>query len=138
MSTDEFARKYLFEPIGITSAYWGKDAQGVASGGTELELTPRDMARFGYLFLKKGVWDDKQIIPADWVAKSTVNIRTGYGYLWWVNSLFEYYSASGFNGQRIYVAPKSDLVCVITTSKEESSFVDDSFISYILASLSGQ
>jgi len=134
--TDEFARKYLFEPIGITSEYWDKDAQGIPLGGSALELTPRDAARFGYLYLNNGVWDGKQIVPADWVTKSTSNIRSNYGYLWWINSLFEYYSASGLYGQRIFVAPKSDLVCVITTSKEESSFVDQTFIDYILGSLS--
>jgi CubicO group peptidase (beta-lactamase class C family) len=55
LSTDAFAQKYLFEPIGITSSYWNKDAQDIPLGGSGLELTPRDAAKFGYLFLNNGV-----------------------------------------------------------------------------------
>ncbi len=139
LSTDTFAQKYLFEPIGITSSYWNNDAQDIPLGGSGLELTPRDAAKFGYLFLNNGVWDGKQIVPADWVTRSTSNTQSiygNYGYLWWINPLFDYYNASGLYGQRIFVAPQSDLICVITTSKEESSFVDQTFIDYVLASLS--
>ena len=53
-------------------------------------MTARDMARFGYLFLRRGTWNDRQVIPADWVAESTTSYSDtgtggGYGYLWWVN-----------------------------------------------------
>jgi len=141
LSTDAFAQKYLFEPIGITSSYWNNDAQDIPLGGSGLELTPRNAAKFGYLFLNNGVWGGKQIVPADWVTRSTSNTQSiygNYGYLWWINTLFDYYNASGLYGQRIFVAPKSDLVCVITTSKEESSFVDQAFIDYVLGSLPNQ
>jgi len=135
MSTDVFAQKYLFEPLGITSVNWEKDTQGIPSGGTNLYLTPRDMAKFGYLFLKNGVWDGKQIVPTDWVKESTRNISANYGYLWWVNSTFEYYNAAGYLGQRIFVAPESDLVCVITTSRDETNFVGQLFVDYVLESV---
>ncbi|MBN1643870.1 MAG: serine hydrolase [Dehalococcoidales bacterium] len=138
VSADVFAGEHLFKPIGITSARWDKDAQGIASGGSYLYMTPRDMAKFGYLFLNNGVWDGKQIISSGWVNKSTFNIKNNYGYLWWVNSSFGYYSASGALGQRIFVAPDADIVCVFTTSREEGTFVDQSFRTYVLGSVTNQ
>jgi len=138
MSTDVFAQKYLFEPLGITSANWEKDSRGIASGGTNLYLTPRDMAKFGYLFLNNGAWDGKQIVSAYWVQESTRNIGSNYGYLWWVNTTFEYYNAAGYLGQRIFIAPGSDLICVITTSRDETNFVGQLFVDYVLESVLSQ
>jgi len=136
LNTAIFAEKYLFSPLGIKNVQWLNDAQGIASGGSYLYMTTRDMAKFGYLYLNNGIWDGDQIIPKDWVTKSTTNVISNYGYLWWVNSVFEYYYAAGLYGQRIYVAPESNVVCVITTSSEESSFVDQAFMSYVLGSVS--
>jgi len=53
-------------------------------------MTARDMARFGYLFLRRGAWKGRQLIPADWVTESTTSYSDtgsggGYGYLWWAN-----------------------------------------------------
>ena len=63
----EFARKALFGPLGITNASWRRpDAQGVTDGESGLFLTPRGMAKIGYLYLHDGVWDGKQIIPSSW------------------------------------------------------------------------
>ena len=64
-SAFDFAKKELFEPLGITSARWGRvDAQGVTDGEAGLFLAPHDMARVGYLYLHNGLWDGKQIIPS--------------------------------------------------------------------------
>ena len=69
-------------------------------------LTPRDMAKYGYLILNKGAWEGKQIIPADFVAESvktqtTFNANFGYGYeSWWTIPLDGYYYAAGIKGQR--------------------------------------
>jgi CubicO group peptidase (beta-lactamase class C family) len=64
----DFAKKELFEPVGIKSAKWGPvDAQGVTNGESGLFLSPHDMARFGYLCLHNGLWEGKQIIPSSWV-----------------------------------------------------------------------
>lgn len=94
-------------------------------------LTTRDMARIGLLMLHHGNWKGKQIVPRDWVAKSTGIItpaaqlnpprirrdRVGYGYLWWVfdgpwnTGLYEgAYTGIGAIGQFITVIPKLDLV----------------------------
>lgn len=78
-------------------------------------MTARDLARFGYLFLKNGKWKNRQIVPADWVAESTRSYSEagrgiGYGYMWWTQP--EGYSARGAGGHYVVVMPARDLVVV--------------------------
>lgn len=77
-------------------------------------ITARDMARFGLLYLNEGRWNGRQIVPASWVRESTrahaETGRGGYGYMWWVTP--EMFYASGAGGHRIMVFPKLDLVIV--------------------------
>ena len=78
INTLEFARTNLFEPMGFSNVFWYRDQNGIYRGGDGLRLTPRDMAKFGYLYLNRGVWDGRQIIPAAWVDTSTMDhISTG-------------------------------------------------------------
>lgn len=122
MSTQDFANKYLFNPLGIKVKLWRHDPQGINFGGTELFLTSRDMARFGYLYLKHGLWNGKQIVPADWVDESIKpQVKTGerivfadYGYWWWVQRQQGLYAAEGWAGQRIIISPEHDLVVIFT------------------------
>jgi len=86
------------------------------------QMSARDMARFGYMFLCNGKWEDKQVIPRDWIAESThpysiVNSTYGYGYMWWtlIHDYFQdlnIYMASGYRGHRIIVIPEANLVFV--------------------------
>jgi CubicO group peptidase (beta-lactamase class C family) len=115
----DFARQYLFDPLGITQVEWPRDWQGYYFGGQDIWLTPRDMAKFGYLFLREGEWDGRQIIPADWVAQSSetrfhLGGGMGYGYQWWTLPELGAYYAAGAYEQRIYVLPDLDLVVVFT------------------------
>ncbi|MFX1253282.1 MAG: serine hydrolase [Promethearchaeota archaeon] len=137
-TTLEFALEYLFEPLGIeeSDVVWMADSQGNAFGGIGLFLTPRNMAKFGQLYLNNGSWEGEQIIPAEWVTVSTSDhiaglpiigdarprypIATGYGYQWWI-SFNTSYSAQGHNGKMIYVHPMEDLIIVFTS---ESSFLN--------------
>lgn len=127
MSTLEFAKKNLFNPLGITKFTWRTDRQGIYDAGGGLSMTPRDMAKYGYLILNRGFWDGKQIIPADFVAESvktqtTFNANAGYGYQsWWTVPLGGYYYAAGIKGQRIYVMEKRDMVLVTTGNLAEDS-----------------
>jgi CubicO group peptidase (beta-lactamase class C family) len=129
MTTLAFAIQNLFEPLGITAHPWLVDPQGIHFGGSALALRPRDMAKFGYLYLNNGTWDGEQIVSSDWVATSTnehVTIYGGtfsYGYQWWINSPSDYYCARGYQGQYIFVVPEEDLVVVF------SSDMDDIYIS---------
>jgi len=126
-STFDFAREFLFNPLNITNLSWDHAPDGVARGDTGLHLTSRDMAKFGYLYLRNGTWNGRQIVPADWVAKSTMTLyhnccmpmllcNKGYGYQWWTSPESRVYSASGMFGQAIYVVPDLDLVVVFTAS----------------------
>jgi CubicO group peptidase (beta-lactamase class C family) len=118
MKTLDFARKHLFEPLGINDIRWAVSPQGVDIGYGEMWLTPHDMARFGWLYLNKGRWGNQQILPSAWVETSTrghipATIFDYYGYQWWVDSA-GYYMAVGYKGQRIFVVPEKNIVAVFT------------------------
>jgi CubicO group peptidase (beta-lactamase class C family) len=96
---------------------WPTDPQGVSTGGWGLALRPRDMARFGYLYLRRGEWDGVQIVPASWVDASLTAHTPGYGYQWWLRDLdgLSVSSAIGRGGHHIYVVPALDLVVAIAS-----------------------
>lgn len=126
MSTSAFADKHLFTPLGIENFFWVKDPQGINWGGTQLYLTPRDMARFGMLYLNKGRWGDGIVVPEKWVDESifwrqSVDAHSGYGYWWWLIPDSDGYVAAGWGGQRIGIFPSKDLVIVITASNQQHS-----------------
>jgi CubicO group peptidase (beta-lactamase class C family) len=119
-SAFDFARKELFEPLGITSARWGQvDAQGVTDGEAGLSLSPPDMARIGYLYLHNGMWEGKQIIPSSWVDRAKegkVQATFGFHYanLWWSLPEKGAYMALGRHSQMILVIPRLDIVATMT------------------------
>ncbi|MCP4166737.1 MAG: serine hydrolase [Chloroflexi bacterium] len=106
-----FAQEHLFEPLSVSDAIWLSDPQGNNIGSAYLRLTPHDMARYGYLFLKEGLWDGQQVVPAAWVKAATSG--GNYGYLWWLKPSGSY-SACGAGGQEIWVLPDQDMVVVMT------------------------
>lgn len=115
----DFAKTELFEPLGITSAAWAVDAQGVTDGSAQLFLSPHDMARFGYLYLHNGAWEGRRIIPSSWidrVKQGPVPASFGlhYANLWWSFPEKGAYFALGRHSQKIVVIPKLDLVAVMT------------------------
>jgi CubicO group peptidase (beta-lactamase class C family) len=110
----------------------GKDV-AFALGG--LNLRTRDYAKFGQLFLQGGEWEGKQLIPAEWVKASTVNLApnvhpvrgSGYGYQWWVPMPQEGpskgdYFAIGIYGQYIYVNPAMNIVIAKNAADREFTF----------------
>jgi CubicO group peptidase (beta-lactamase class C family) len=127
----EFAERHLFQPLGIESFSWITfplaEQVTFASGGASLR--PRDMAKFGALYLNGGRWGGEQIISPSWIEASTRmsvpllgNYRTlyGYGYNWWLGrSQFrerrvDYFRASGWGGQNVYVIPELEMILVFT------------------------
>ena len=124
----DFARKELFEPLGIKSAKWGAvDAQGVTNGEAGLYLSPHDMARIGYLYLHEGMWDGNQIIPSSWVERSkagpvTATFGFHYANLWWSMPEKGAYMARGRHSQLILVLPKLDIVAVMTGVLRDDEF----------------
>jgi CubicO group peptidase (beta-lactamase class C family) len=116
MKTLDFARKHLFEPLGIIDVDWQTSPQGIDVGYGEMWLIPHDMAKIGWLYLNKGRWDNKQIVPSAWVEVSTRGMLFDhYGYQWWVDSA-GYYMAVGWKGQRIFVVPEKNIVAIFTAN----------------------
>jgi len=121
-TTLEFAQRKLFVPLGIHKVVWPTDPQGVNRGWGELQMTPRDLAKIGFLFLHRGRWEDRQIVSADWVERATrAQVRVpkrdaDYGYGWWIHKgkYAGLYEAQGRGGQFVTVAPGSDIVVVFT------------------------
>lgn len=156
----EFADMYLFAPLGITRRTWPANPQGVTVGGSELSITARDLAKFGYLYLNQGQWEGQTVIPAAWVEESTreqvaviahdagEHPPLGYGYLWWLRPHNGTCSpvAVGYGGQFVYVFPWLDLVVVITGALAQvpAMFADNRMIrefnvveEYILPAVGG-
>ena len=138
MTALEFAREQLFSVIGIRRLTWERDPDGNPTGGWGLYMTPRDMARIGYLYLNEGNWDGNQLVSPAWVAASTSahDVRTHYGYQWWVDSSNEF-SAFGAGGQVIMVRPDYDLVVAITSDplRENTGELTELVYRYILPAI---
>jgi CubicO group peptidase (beta-lactamase class C family) len=121
-TTLEYATTKMFTPLGITNISWSKNNSGLYNVAGGLSLTPRDQAKFGFLYLHNGNWDGKQIVPANFVAESVAtqhsfNFGSGYGWeSWWTYPMDEYYTAQGILGQRICVVPGKDLIVVFSAN----------------------
>ncbi|WP_019422172.1 serine hydrolase domain-containing protein [Paenibacillus sp. OSY-SE] len=135
-SAREFANEHLFKPIGMKEIPdyemksfgfddlfgknvkgWVKDPNRNSTGGWGLTLSPRDMARFGLLYLNYGIWDNNQIISGTWIDESTTMNPNHYGYLWWLREEdgdFAYL-ALGDGGNVICCIPDKDLVVAIAS-----------------------
>jgi len=151
MSTCRFAQRYLFGPIGIAPQHWGVDpTTGTDMGGCDLYMTPRDMARFGLLYLHGGTFDGRRIVPSSAIrdaARPVWNVGGGYRYAqgWWVRRIsgVRMFFAWGFGGQFIYVIPSLDVVFVTSedtsdgarhTEIDSGAFIRDFLIPSIVSS----
>ena len=151
MHADIYAENTLFKSLGIEKKFWVKNREGHAHTGGGLALRTRDMARFGLLYLNKGKWGGKQVIPEDWIQESfTKHVDfgnpdqdvIGYGYLWWIQrpdpmgNVKEYiYAARGAHGQYIFIMPEHDMVVAInadTKSGEQQRNIVNILYNHIL------
>ena len=123
MSTHAYARRRLFAPIGVDLRPWQTDPQGIYFGGNEMLLTPREMLRFGELYLNGGRYNGAQVVPRAWV-EASVRPRARspwsgeeYGYGWWVKESggHHVYFAWGYGGQYIFVVPSLRTVMVTSS-----------------------
>jgi len=133
-AVNDFARRELFTPLGITGQFWfvsPYDGLPHCGGGLNLRLT--ELARIGYLVLRKGRWGDRQIVSEAWIDASTraysrgapvffSSFNAGYGYFWWIlpstrgGSDSDVITASGSGGQWLFVIPRLDLVVAVIAS----------------------
>ena len=121
MSMVEFMRENLYKPLNIQ----------VADDYNINYLRPRDMAQLGLLYLNKGKWNEKQIVPEDWVEKSTIRQTdlAPYGYFWWVYSIkakndltYPLYAARGNGGNDIVIFPEQNMLVVFTGDAYDAAF----------------
>ena len=120
----EFARRNLFEPLGIVEWDWVEDTHGRAMPFNGLRLLPRDLLKIGRLILNHGRWNGKQIVSEAWLASSFIpRFATGesnfqYGYQWrigsvqWHDKQIAWYAGFGNGGQRLFIVPELDLTMV--------------------------
>jgi CubicO group peptidase (beta-lactamase class C family) len=137
METRAYADQFLFEPLGIKNAGWDIDSTGMVIGGWGLHITPRQMAKLGYLYLHGGMWDGQQIVSAEWVKAATqrhtdTDGSSDYGYQWWLYPDRGAYAALGRFGQTIFVVPESDLIIVFTAQIDSHGLEFDLIDNYIL------
>ena len=125
----DYLRPRLFEPLGIDQPVWNTNFQGISLGGYGLRVRTEDIAKFGQLYLQKGQWQDRQLIPATWVeaatSKQTSNGSNpqsdwdqGYGYQFW-RSRHGAYRGDGAFGQYCLVLPEHDAVIAITSGLKD-------------------
>jgi CubicO group peptidase (beta-lactamase class C family) len=145
VNADDFARQNLFDPIGVGQTFWYEgQPNDLPHMGGGLNLRAMDLARIGYLVLRKGRWADRQVVSEQWIASSTSHLArnprtfgthpTDYGYLWWLMPLDDRQSdgwdsdiitASGAKGQWLFIVPKYDLVVAVTSGGSTfNGFID--------------
>jgi CubicO group peptidase (beta-lactamase class C family) len=134
-----YAEKKLWQPLGMESdAYWITDDEGMEMAAGGLQVTSRDYAKLGQLYLQNGSWNDKQVVPAQWVHDSVTpdaphvmpgldpEYPIGYGYQWWVPQGDEgEYSAIGVYNQFIYVNPTKRVVIVKLSANSGYGLTDN-------------
>ncbi|WP_435017453.1 serine hydrolase domain-containing protein [Tundrisphaera sp. TA3] len=125
MTLLDYLRPRLFDPLGIKDPTWESSPEGISAGGFGLSIRTEDIAKFGQLYLNKGRWDGKSLVPASWVEAATA-LQTsngsnpmsdwdqGYGYQFW-RCRNGAYRGDGAFGQYCIVLPEQDAVIAITS-----------------------
>ncbi len=135
MNLLDYLRPRLFDPLGIEHPTWETSPQGISTGGYGLSIRTEDIARFGQLYLQKGKWNGKPLIPEAWVEAATArqtsngsNPRSdweqGYGYQFW-RCRHGAYRGDGAFGQFCVVMPEQDAVIAITSGVKSMQSVLD-------------
>jgi hypothetical protein len=129
----DYLRPRLFDPLGIENPTWGTSPQGISLGGYGLNVRTEDIAKFGQLYLQKGRWHGKQLVPAAWVEAATARQTSngsnpksdwdqGYGYQFW-RCRHGAYRGDGAFGQYCLVMPEQDAVVAITSGTRDMQAV---------------
>ena len=129
----DYLKPRLFEPLGIEHPTWETSPQGISTGGYGLSIRTEDIAKFGQLYLQKGKWHGKQLVPAAWVEAATARQTSngsnpksdwdqGYGYQFW-RCRHGAYRGDGAFGQYCIVMPEQDAVIAITSGVKDMQAV---------------
>jgi Beta-lactamase len=120
---DEYAKRYLFAPLGITSFHWKHTPTGHPDTEGGLYLNPLDLAKIGQLYMDDGVWRGTRLLPPGWAREATARTvdhiaanpnSPGYGYQWWRYDRrnTEVWAGNGFGGQFLLIFPQQRIVAV--------------------------
>jgi len=142
----EYLIPRLFEPLGIVPGCWECCPKGINQGGTGLYLCTEDIAKFAQLLLNKGLWQNKQILPADYLAEATIphadnsmndrfDWKQGYGYQFWKSR--HGYRGDGAAGQYAIVLPKEDITIATTSCTKNMADILDVFWQELVPNLKG-
>lgn len=135
MPTEQFAKRYLFNPLEITEYEWQQDSQGIYVGGFGMKMKSKDLLKLGILCLQNGIWQGNEIVSSKWLEESSTPLFEtyehvgAYGYHWWVlnNERFHIpycmYFAMGYGGQYIVVIPQLEVVAVISSHMPKRGLV---------------
>ena len=134
MPLHEYMMPRLFEPLGIEGMSWETDPRGINTGGWGLSIKTEDIARFGQMYLQKGVWNGQRILPEEWVEMATSKQvendgvpeewHQGYGFQFW-RCRHNAYRGDGAFGQYCLVMPDQDAVLAITSAVKDMQAVLD-------------
>lgn len=131
-SLKEYLIPRIFKPLGIPEPQWDSDAKGISLGCSGLYLTARELSKFGQLLLNHGVWNEKQLIPENYIEQATkIQIDTsqfneyfatkdhkqGYGYQMWMNSYPNSYRMDGLYGQYVVILPDKNVVVTYVSNE---------------------
>ena len=146
-----YLKPRLFDPLGIEGADWEVDSNGINTGGWGLRVRTEDIAKFGQLYLQKGVWNGKRLLPEAWIADATRgqvqsaggkrkadenDWLQGYGYQFW-RCRHDAYRGDGAMGQYCIVLPNEDTVIAITSETSDMQAILDAVWNNILPALQG-
>jgi CubicO group peptidase (beta-lactamase class C family) len=142
----DYLRPRLFAPLGIENPTWESDSRGVSIGGSGLHATTEDIARFGQMYLQKGMWQGERLVPEEWIAEATsahsdnTNTQTnpdwtvGYGYQFW-RCRHGCYRGDGAFGQFCVVMPEQDAVLAIVSGVRDMQAVLDKVWAHLLPAM---
>jgi CubicO group peptidase (beta-lactamase class C family) len=144
MTLMDFADTYLCDPLNIDLTQWSYDASGYYYGSGDMHFRSRDLAKFGNLYLNKGLNNNVQIIPEEWINESFQKYSTnlygnrlglyfyniGYGYLWWSATAgnYSFNFAWGHGGQLIIIIQEMNMVIVVTADPLDHELGDTDWV----------
>lgn len=125
----DYLNSRLFQPLGIETPTWNESPNGISIGGYGLYLRTEDIAKFGQLFLQQGIWQEKQIVPSDWVKMATSkqvsngtnpnsDWNQGYGFQFW-RCRHNAIRGDGMAGQFCILLPDHNAVVVMTANTRD-------------------
>jgi CubicO group peptidase (beta-lactamase class C family) len=125
MTVLDYLKPRLFDPLGFKDPHWISSPQGISAGAYGLSARTEEIANFGVLYLQKGMWNGKQLIPASWVEQATAmqtangsaptsDWDQGYGFQFW-RSRHNSFRGDGAFGQYCMVIPELDAVVAMTS-----------------------